>query len=153
MTVERNIRNAVRWYEEMWSLPDYDLADALVHPDYDPEWVQIPKQGPEQVRHEMRYFRGMFPDLRYQVLDRIGQGDRVWLRYRGTGTHAGAGWGFEASGKQAVFEGVGIFMFDTQGLVVDRWGMFSFYDIFTSLGLAPPWWELSRHLDYHPENG
>jgi hypothetical protein len=151
MDVERNIRNAKRWYEEMWSGPDFGLADELVHPDYDPDWVHIPKKGGEQVKHEMRYFRGMFPDLRYEVVDCIGEGGRVWVRYRGTGTQAGSGWGFEATGRRAEFEGVGIFYFDDQGLIIDRWGMFSFYDIFSSLGLAPPWWELSRHLDYTPQ--
>jgi predicted ester cyclase len=148
MSTELNLEQARRWYEAMWSLPDYELADELVHPDYDPDWVQIPKKGPEQVRHEMRYFRGMFPDLRYQVIDCIAQGARVWVRYRGAGTQAGSGWGFEATGRLATFEGVAIFDFDGQGRVTDRWGMFSSYDMFTSLGLAPPWWELSQHLDY-----
>ena len=40
----------------------------------------------------------------------------------------------------------------TAGRIVDRWSVYSFYDIFSELGLAPPWWELSKHLvNYKPE--
>jgi len=150
MSSPNNLETVRLWYEQMWSQPDFDLADRIVHPDYDPDWVQIPKKGPEQIKHEMRYFRGMFPDLAYKLVDAIAEGDRVWARYEGAGTHEGPGWGFEPTHRRATFEGVGIFYFDDQGRIVDRWGMFSFYDIFTSLGLAPPWWELSKHLDYSP---
>ncbi len=30
--------------------------------------------------------------------------------------------------------------------VADRWGAFCFYDMFADLGLAPPFWELSKAL-------
>jgi hypothetical protein len=141
-----HLLTARRFYEEMWSEPNFAAADEIIHPDYAPVWVHIPKKGPEQLKHEIRYFRTMFPDLKYEVTDIIGEGDKVWARYRGTGTHEGAGWGFEATHKAAEFEGVGIFTFTANGQIIDRWASYSFYDIFTSLGLAPPWWELSRHL-------
>ena len=31
--------------------------------------AQIPKKGPEQVKHEVRYFRSIFPDLQYTIVD------------------------------------------------------------------------------------
>lgn len=139
------------WYERMWSLPDLELADRIVHPEYAPHWIHIPKKGPEQVKHEIRYFRGMFPDLQYRVLDMAADGARVWVWYRGTGTHLGAGWGFEATGRRAEFDGMGIFYFDDAGMIVDRAAVYSFYDIFTELGLAPPWWELKNHLKDWPK--
>ena len=145
-----NRSTAIQWFETMWSLPDFDLADRIIHPEYAPDWVHIPKKGPDQVKHEIRYFRGMFPDLRYEVLDTAVEGSKVWARYRGKGTHLGAGWGFEPTGRIAAFEGVDVFTFDASGLVVDRWAAYSFYDIFTELGLAPPWWELKKYLKGYP---
>ena len=139
------------FYEEMWSQPNLDTADEIIHPDYAPTWVHIPHKGPEQLKHEIHYFRTMFPDLKYEVVDAIAEGNKVWVRYQGTGTHEGAGWGFEPTHKVAAFEGVGIFTFHENGQIIDRWASYSFYDIFTSLGLAPPWWELSQYLKpYEP---
>ena len=119
---ERNLATARQWFEQLWSGPDLDLADEIIDANYSPEWIQIPKTGPAQVQHEINYFRSVFPDLMYEVLDAIADGDRVWVRYRGRGTQLGAAWGFEASGKEATFEGVTIFTFSTEGKIVDRWG-------------------------------
>lgn len=150
MDKERNRQTVIQWFETMWSLPDPDMADRIIHPEYDPDWVHIPKKGPEQIKHEIRYFRGMFPDLTYSVLDTAVEGDRVWAWYRGRGTHLGAGWGFDATGKVAEFDGMNIFAFDEKGLIVNRWAAYSLYDIFTELGLAPPWWELKKYLKDFP---
>jgi hypothetical protein len=146
MELSQNEKTARRWYAEMWSKPDLDLADEIVDPGYAPDWIHIDATGPAQVKHEMRYFRSVFPDLKYEIVDSAGHGDRVWVRYRATGTQAGKAWGFEASGNQATFEGVTIFSFGPDGKIVDRWGAFCFYDLLHDLGLVPPLWELSQHL-------
>jgi hypothetical protein len=143
---DRNLQTVRRWYEEMWSLPDPDIADEIIHPDYAPHWVHIPAKGPEQLKIEIRYFRGMFPDLKYTLMDAAVDGDKVWAWYRGRATHLGPGWGFEPTGKTVEFDGMAICYFDSAGLIVDRWAVYSFYDIFTELGLVPPWWEISKYL-------
>jgi hypothetical protein len=139
-----NLTRARRWFEELWGGPDLDLADEIVDESYAPAWIQIPKTGPEQVKHEIRYFRSVFPDLVYEVVDTAAQGDQVWVRYRARGTQLGDAWGFPASGKVATFAGVTIFTFTADGQVVDRWGAFCFYDLFAALGHVRPWWELGE---------
>lgn len=66
----------------MWSKPDPDLADELVNPDYAPEWVQIDKKGPEQIKQDIKYFRFGFPDLKYEIVETGALPDRVWIRYK-----------------------------------------------------------------------
>ena len=131
---ERTLGVARLWFERVWSGPDPDLAEEIVDARYAPEWIHIPKTGPAQVKHELNYFRSVFPDLVYEVLDAVASagagGDRVWVRYRGRGTMLGAAWGFEASGKTASFEGVTVFTFSDEGKIGDRWGAFCFYDMF-----------------------
>jgi predicted ester cyclase len=146
MSEVRNLRLAKRWFEELWSKPDLDVADEIVDPAYAPDWVQIDAKGPDQIKHEIRYFRSIFPDLKYEIVDTVSQTDRVWVRYKGSGTHQGNGWGFEATGEQVEFEGVTILFTSPEGKVVDQWGAFCLYDIFTDLGVVPPFWELSKHL-------
>ena len=143
---QRNEAIGRRWYEEMWSKPDLDVADELVDKDYDPDWVHIDAVGPAQIKHEVKYFRSVFPDLKYEIVDISADEDRVWIRYKGKGTQQGNAWGFEATGKEVEFEGATILFINTEGKIIDRWGAFCFYDLLTDLGLVPSLWELNEKL-------
>lgn len=144
---ERNEEIGRRWFEEMWSKPDLDVADEIIDEKYDPEWVSIDKVGPDQVKHEIRYFRSVFPDLKYEIVDILGDKEKVWIRYKGTGSQKGTAWGFAPTGKTVEFEGATVLSISSEGKVIDRWGAFCFYDILTELELVPPLWELSQSLE------
>jgi predicted ester cyclase len=137
------------WYEVMWSKPDPNLADQIVDPNYAPAWVHIDKQGPEQIKHEIKYFRSVFPDLKYEIVETAGLPDRVWIRYKAKGTQLGSAWGFPPTGKSVEFDGATI-LYIRDGKVIDRWSAFSFYDILTDLGLVPPLRELRDRLVQKP---
>ena len=147
MSSETSLRLAQRWFEELWSGGDLDIADAIVAPDYAPDWIQIPKLGPEQVKHEVRYFRSVFPDLQYTIVDSAIFPGKIWVRYKGVGTQKGAAWGFEPTNKQVEFEGVTIFTINQDGQISDRWGAFCMYNIFVELGFMPSFWELQQFLN------
>ncbi len=140
----RNLTRAKAWFERLWGGAELELADEMVDASYAPAWIQIPKTGPAQVKHEIDYFRSVFPDLVYEVLEAAVEDDKVWVCYRGRGTQLGPAWGFPASGKTASFEGVTIFTFNAAGKIVDRWGSFCFYDMLAELGHVRPWWELAE---------
>ena len=101
MTEEDNKRIAYLWYEFMWSKPDPDIADEIVDPNYGPEWIHIDKKGPEQIKHEIKYFRSVFPDLKYEIVETATLADRVWIRYKAKGTQQGSAWGFPPTGRQS----------------------------------------------------
>lgn len=149
MTSQENEQIAHLWYEVMWSKPDPELANQLVTPDYAPEWIHIDKKGPEQIKHEIKYFRSVFPDLKYEIVETAALPDRVWIRYRAKGTQLGSAWGFPPAGKTVEFEGATI-LYIRDGKVIDQWSAFSFYDILTDLGLVPPLWELRDHIQKKP---
>jgi ketosteroid isomerase-like protein len=146
MREEYSLNAAQRWFFDLWSQGDLAAADEIIAPDYAPDWIQIPKKGPEQVKHEVRYFRGVFPDLQYTIVDCAAFPNKVWVRYKGAGTQKGAAWGFEPTNKQVEFEGVTIFTLNEAGQISDRWGAFCMYDIFAELGFIPPFWELKQFL-------
>lgn len=77
MSKQRNEAVGRRWYEELWSKPDLDVADEIVDKDYDPDWVYIDAVGPAQIKHEIKYFRSVFPDLKYEIVDINGEEDKV----------------------------------------------------------------------------
>ena len=147
MANEKSLQLAQRWFGELWSKGNLDTANEIVAPDYAPDWIQIPKKGPEQVKHEVRYFRSIFPDLQYTIVDCAAFSGKVWVRYKGIGTQKGAAWGFAATNKQIEFEGVTIFTINQADQISDRWGAFCMYDIFVELGFMPPFWELKQFLD------
>ena len=149
---ERNSSIAKRWFGELWSEGRLEVADEFVDPGYAPDWIQIDAKGPEQVKHEVRYFRSVFPDLEYELIDFALGEDRVWARYKGTGTQMGNAWGFDPSGRSVEFEGVTILYISQEGKIIDRWGAFCFYDILTDLGLVPPFWELPEILTGSTQN-
>ena len=149
MTAQDNERIAHLWYEVMWSRPDPGLADELVDSSYAPEWIHIDKKGPEQIKHEIRYFRSVFPDLKYEIVETAAFSDRVWIRYKARGTQQGSAWGFPPTGKTVEFSGATI-LYVKDGKVIDRWGAFSFYDILADLELVPPLWELKDHIQRNP---
>jgi len=146
MSNQRNEAIGRRWYEEMWNKPDLNVADEIVDKDYDPEWVHIDAVGPTQIKHEIKYFRSVFPDLKYEIIEIKGEEDKVWIRYKGKGTQKGSAWGFEPTGKKVDFEGATILYINSEGKIVDRWGAFCFYDLLTDLGVVPPLWELSKKI-------
>jgi len=146
---EENKEIAHLWYEVMWSEPNPEVAGQIVSPDYAPEWIHIDKKGPEQIKHEIKYFRSVFPDLKYTLTETASLPDRVWIRYKATGTQLGSAWGFPPTGKAIEFDGATI-LYIKDGKVTDRWGAFSFYDIQSDLGLVPPLWELNEHLKWKP---
>ena len=137
------------WYEVMWSKPDPNIADEIVDPNYAPEWIHIDKKGPEQIKHEIKYFRSVFPDLKYEIVETAAFSDRVWIRYKARGTQQGSAWGFPPTGKTVEFSGVTI-LYIKNGKVIDRWGAFSFYDILADLELVPPLWELKDYIQRNP---
>ena len=82
---------ARRWFEEMWSIPELDIADEIVDESYKPEWIPIDESGPAQIKYEIKAFRSVFPDLKYQINDIISGDGKVWVRYKGRGTQKGKG--------------------------------------------------------------
>ncbi|MFX0030786.1 MAG: ester cyclase [Candidatus Hodarchaeota archaeon] len=146
MKIEETEKIGRLFFEEMWSKPDLDLAEEIIDPEYNPSWIQIDKIGPAQIKHEIKHFRTIFPDLIYTIIEIKGEEDKVWIRYEGKGTHLGKGWGFDPTGKVVTFEGATILYINPEGKIKDQWGCFCFYDIFYGLGVVPPFWELSKYL-------
>ena len=115
MKKEETERIAKLWFEDMWSKPDLRIADQIIDPDYNPIWIHIDKIGPDQVKHEIRYFRTIFPDLKYDIVEMKGEEDKVWVHYKCHGTHLGKGWGFQPTKKKVEFEGATILYINSKG--------------------------------------
>ncbi len=143
----RNEKIGRRWFEDIWNKADNTTIEELVDQSYNPDWVQMDMSGPNLIKHEIKYFRSIFPNLTYHIIDLVSEKEKVWIRYEAEGTHLGNAWGFKPTNKEVKFEGISILYLNQKGKVIDQWGMFCFYDIFEKLGLVPPYWDLSKYFN------
>ena len=81
--------------------------------------------------------RSAFPDMQATIEDMIAEGDKVAVRYTGTGTHKGELMGIPATGKQIAVTGIEIIRI-AGGKMVERWEAFDNLSFMQQLGVIPP---------------
>ena len=94
-------------------------------------------RAPDGIRAYFEELFGAFPDLRYEVLDMIVDGDRVAVRWRARGTFTGRPFdGIEANGAHAEIEGLDLARIE-DGLLVENYGYWDDAAVARQLGLLP----------------
>ncbi|MBK8080188.1 MAG: ester cyclase [Saprospiraceae bacterium] len=61
---------------------------------------------PKGFMEAIKGFHAAIPDLKSEIIDMVGEGDRLVLRFNFTGTHKGEFLGFPSSGAKLHFEGM-----------------------------------------------
>jgi hypothetical protein len=80
---------------------------------------------------------GAFPDRQNVIEEVIAQGDRVFVKFRLTGTHQGDFFGIPATGKKVDIHEVGVFRLEN-GQIVDGWFMADELGLIEQLGVEWP---------------
>jgi steroid delta-isomerase-like uncharacterized protein len=114
---ERNKEIVRRLYEEATNTGELALVDEVVAPDY------VGAQGlrgPAGFRATIEALRRGVPDVRFTVVDLVGEGERVAVRWSWTGTHDGTLFGIPPSHRAITNDGVAIYEF-RGGLVAAAW--------------------------------
>ena len=109
---ERNKDVVRRLVAEVLNAGRMDAVDELYAPTLAPD-----------AKRWIAPFRASFPDVHMEVIDLIGEDDKVVGRFTCSGTHLGEWRGHAPTGRrfEAVAE-VSIFRFE-QGKIVDAWGL------------------------------
>lgn len=119
-TVARNKATARAKFEQVLGRRDYALAyrihtpDARIHSGSATGTLERDVAG-------TRGWQSFAPDYRVEVLDVIGEGDRVAVRWLFAGTNTGEGNGLPATGKPFSMTGQTIFRFTPDGLIAEEW--------------------------------
>jgi predicted ester cyclase len=81
-----------------------------------------------------------FPDRKVEILELIGEGNKVMTRSRITGTNKGGlpAYGAPANDAKVAFEFIGIYEFDETGKVVAHYGLNDAYLLGVQLGVITP---------------
>jgi steroid delta-isomerase-like uncharacterized protein len=137
MSTQQNKLIAARFYEEVFNAKKLYLLEQLVSPDFvdhNPEPGQ--EKGIAGIRKSFAQFLEAFPDMRVEILQLAGDGDRVCARVNMTATHQGTFNGLAATGRRVSVTGIDWLRLK-DGKVVERWGVFDMTSMMQQLGAVP----------------
>lgn len=106
-TTEVNKQLARRFFEEIWNDRDESAIERFIPVDAkgnDPDFGS----GREGFRDQWRKWQSAFPDLHFEIVDLIAEGDKVLTRWVLTGTHQGEFLGVAPSGKAIRVQGMSL---------------------------------------------
>jgi len=130
-----NVDMVARMQVEYYGGGRYDLAEHVVTPDYvDHEAPPGTPPGPEGANAVLRWLRGAFGDLSYEILDAFGDGDRVAVRLVTRGTHTGEFLGNPPTGRRFEIEAIHIFRVQ-DAKVAEHWAKRDDVGLASQLGL------------------
>ena len=111
-----------RLYEQL-NAGNLSVVDELISDEF-VEHEELPGLEPtkEGVRKLFEMFHGAFRDAKFEVDDLIGEGVKVFVRARMTGTHQAEFMGVPATGR-TINVGVGEYFRVDNNMVVEHWGV------------------------------
>ena len=131
MSLEENKAIILSLYEAD-NKKDLSILDEVISPDFfDPTFNLRGAKGYKQF--ETSFFKG-FPDWIETIEDIIAEGNKVGVRFTGTGTHKGEWQGLVPTGKKVTFRGVQIWRL-VNGKVVSKDSILDLLDAFKQLGV------------------
>jgi steroid delta-isomerase-like uncharacterized protein len=101
---------------------DADSVVALLPPDFRINIAGMPyqKRGTDTWRKHAEILFSAFPDLQVKIEDIFAAGDKVAVRLRISGTHAGEFLGVQPTGKKVEYESTEIYRID-DGKIAEEW--------------------------------
>ena len=78
-----------------------------------------------------------FPDIKVNVHDQLGEGNRVFSYLTVTGTHKGTFNGLAATNKEVKFDAMDIWR-EKNGKLVENWVVMDMLGMMTQIGAVPP---------------
>jgi steroid delta-isomerase-like uncharacterized protein len=99
MTTTANKALVSRYYDEVLNQRNLPALDDLLAPNFASWLPDGTRVGRAAYRDAVLASHQAFPDLVVEVLDQLGEGDKVATRWRASGTHRGPFAGVPATGR------------------------------------------------------
>lgn len=116
-----------------------DMLDGLFTDDHVYHGPSVPGElrGANAFKEMLSGFTQAMPDAREKVEDQLADGDKVFTRFSGRGTHTGELMGMGASGKELTWTGMVVSRF-SEGLIAEEWVEWDSLSFLQQLGVVPP---------------
>jgi predicted SnoaL-like aldol condensation-catalyzing enzyme len=125
MSVEANRAVARTALEQVCSRGDLDLARRCYSESFADHAGPLEYHGIDGVRRSTAFYRELFDELAFEVVDQVAEGDRVASRYVITGTNRGRG---------VRLSGITISRLENERIVED-WSSFDSLELLRQLGV------------------
>jgi steroid delta-isomerase-like uncharacterized protein len=130
-------RTVARKYFDVLNTGNYKALEQLIAPNYVYHGTGgFEAKGPNGARDVIDMFRKAFPDLHLAVDDLVDAGNKVAVRWTGTGTHNGPLMNIQPTGKKVSITGL-IILRLSRGKVVEEWERFEELQMLKQLGVVP----------------
>ena len=138
MSVEENKTIERRYMEEVWTKGNLAAVDELVATNY-VDHTPMPGASPDLqgLKQFVTVVTAAFPDWHPTIEDMIAEGDKVVVRFRGSGTHKGEFIGIPPTGKQVTMMAIAIHRI-AGGKIVENWLQADMLGMMVQLGVVPP---------------
>ena len=121
--------------EEAWNKGNLEAADQVFAASFThPHLASEPFSGPARAKQFIAAYRTAFPDIHIQIEEQIVEEDRLAVRCRMQGTHAGELMGVPPTGKR-VTAGVMLFFRFEEGKIVEEWIEFNQLSVLQQIGV------------------
>jgi len=130
-----NLRRIVM---EAFSEGKLEVLDEVLTPDFVNQAAPPGlDRGIEGVKQVIRMERTGFPDLHYEVLREIEEGDLIAQHCLVTGTHLGPIFGVQPTGRRVVWKEIHIARM-AGGLCAEHWACNDMHSVWVQIGRAQP---------------
>jgi steroid delta-isomerase-like uncharacterized protein len=135
--VQANVDVCVRANQEVFGAGRLELADELFAPDFvDHEGIPGIPPGPAGPKAIAAMIHAGTDDVRYEIEDAFGAGDRVALRATMHARHTGDLFGVPATGRTFTLRQMHVFRV-VDGRITDHWPMRDDLGMLRQLGAVP----------------
>lgn len=127
MSIESNKQAAIDFFDQIWNKKDESAIDRFI-PEHakgnDPDFGA----GREGFRQQWKQWVTAFPDLNFEIVDLISEGDKVLTRWVLTGTLQGEYLGVKPDGRTIRVEGMSLDRIDGHWVAegFDGWDNYGF---------------------------
>ena len=132
MSLEEN-KDVVRRLLEAENERNLALLDELMAPDYVDNAFQFTSL--EEYKQMQTITMKAFPDFHETIKDIVAEGDKVWVQFKGEGTHLGEYRGIAPTRKKITIEGVLIYHIVNGKIKEKESGTYNWLDFYRQLGV------------------
>jgi steroid delta-isomerase-like uncharacterized protein len=135
-SVDENKALVRRLFEKGMNEQDDSVVDEVLSAGFVNHDMPAPSPGPEGFRQVLGMFRAAFPDMKVNLEEVLGDGDKVVTRGAFTGTHKGEFMGVPASGASINIKFIDVWRIEG-GKATENWVRLDLLGLMQQVGAVP----------------
>ena len=135
---QENIATSKRGLEEAFNRGNLEVIDQDTTEDFVSHDPIMGDQDRESSKQQIASYRQAFPDIHITIEDSFAAGDKVVIRWSGSGTFENEFMGQQPTGEKGdPVKGIGIDRFDEDGQIVESWTQWDTLTFMRNVGAIP----------------